>query len=444
MAIHTIRTTCLLALGLGLGCTSDDAGSDEVEGTGTDGAEAGTDETQGTGDTGDESSGTDTGDDPNAACASTWDVVEKKANGQVHAAYDVAIAADGNFVAVGKLENADDDAWIGMFGPAGEPIWDEVVDSGSGKDYAASVTFDASGDVVVVGSLANTNKDLWIEKRSAAAGAIAWTVIEPSEFDGDNLPGAIGLAPDGGLIVAATIRAGDQDSDLALRKLSTADGAQVWTTSFSGAADPNGYSIDQARALAVAADGSIYVGIEQGVDAGTKEGALLKYGPDGGAEQWRLAPKDDGSEHLQEVVAVAAGPEGEAYFVVYEPEVWSLYRASSAGSVEWELTQDDFMFSPTSAWQISDLAISAAGTLTIGGRLIDEEVGQSISWSEAWLADIRLDGVGECISSHTWKNTHIIPASTYAYAFAEGPDGVIAVGEVVDGPENYLWFGGFE
>lgn len=450
--ITMTKTTTLLvliSLGLASGCTGDDANDDDVgsetageTGTGTD---AGTDDSSDDPDGSD--TATETGDDPNSACASGWDATQKAAPNQTHAAYGVAVASDGNFVAVGKLENTDDDAWIGMFSPSGEPIWDELVDSGQGNDYAQAVTFDAAGDPVLVGSLSNTNKDLWVEKRSAASGAVVWTVVEASNFAGDNFPGDIALAPDGSLVVSATIRSGDKDSDIGVRKLASADGSTIWPASVSGVPDANGFSIDRAGPIGVAADGSIYVGGEEGVDAQTKEATLSKFGAEGGSPQWRLAPREDGSDHLHAVVAVTGGPEGEAYFVVHQaadPSPFWLYRVAGDASIEWELTRADFEFTPTDGWQVSGLDIAADGSLTIGGRLLNEEVGQAIQWSEAWTANIRLDGFGECLSTHTWKNTHIIPASTYAYGFAEGPNGVIAVGEVIDGPENYLWVGGFE
>jgi hypothetical protein len=437
----------LLGLGLASACGGNDtsSGSDEVVGDSeADGQGSETDDASETDET---DSDSETGEDPNAACASAWDLTAKKANGQTHAGYGVAIADNGEFAIVGKVENLDDDAWIAMFDPSGTALWEEVVDSGQGKDYAQSVIFDASGDIVLVGSRDNVNKELWVEKRSAATGALVWDTIFPSEFDGDNLPGDIALAHDGNIVVSATMRAGDQDSDVRVLKLSADQGAQDWTSSFSGAPDGNGFSIDRAGPLSVAADGSIYVGAEEGVDAMTKEGVLLKFGPDGGSAVWQLAPREDGSDHLQEVVAVVAGPENEAYFVVFqgaEPSSFWLYRVSPEGEVEWELDREAFQFAPTDGWVVTGLDIADEGHLTIGGRLTNEEVGQAITWSEAWIANIRLDGVGECLAHHTWKNTHIIPASTLAYGFAEGPEGVVVVGEIVDGPENYLWVGGFE
>lgn len=447
-------TTALVAALLVAGC-GDDAGSDtgssesgdEVDASSGDTSDTGeTAEGQDTGDTGDTGDSSDTGDG-DSACASGWDQVEKKGFAQSHAGYGVAIASDGNFVVVGKLENADDDGWIGMFDPSGAAIWSQVVDGGAGKDYAQAVTFDAAGDVALVGSQRSADKALWVEKRAAGDGALLWSVLDPPQFAGDNLPGDIALAPDGALLVSATLRAGDQDSDIAVRKLASADGSTLWTASWSGAPDPNGFSIDRAGPIGVAPDGAAVVGGTEGVDADTKEGVVLRFGSEGGAPQWRLAPRADAGNHLHEVTALTVGPDGEAYFALYQSGgLWAfwVYRASDAGSVEWELASDAFVFEPTDEWLVTDMAMAADGTLTVGGRLLDEEVGQSITWSEAWLATIGLDGAGECLTSHTWQNAHIIPASTFAYAFAEGPSGAIAVGEIIDGPENYFWFGGFD
>ena len=298
-----------------------------------------------------------------------------------------------------------------------------------------------------IGRQAGTaNQDLWIEKRAAASGANIWTVVEVSQFDGDNAPGDIALAPDGSLIAVGSIRAGDKDSDIWVRKIADSDGAAIWTSSYSGVTDGNGFSIDAGSQVAVAGDGGIYVGGVEGVDFETKEAVILRYGDDG-SEQWSVQPKANGNAHFHTVAGIAGGPDGEGYFVIAQSgNVWSFWldRISSAGDAEWELDQDDFVYAPTDNWLVSGLAIADDQTLTVGGRLSNEEVGQAISWSEAWIANVSLDGVGQCIAAHTWTNTHIIPASTYGYGLAEGPNGAVMVGEVIDGPENHLWVGGFE
>jgi hypothetical protein len=371
-----------------------------------------------------------------------------KAKGQTHAAYDVAVAANGKLAVVGKIENADDDAWVALLEPSGELVWEQTIASGHGPDAATAVIFDQAGDIVLVGRQASAaHQVLWIEKRGAADGAVLWTVTEISQFDGDNEPGDIALAPDGALVVSGTIRAGDQDADVWVRKLASSDGSEQWTSTFSDTADANGFSIDRGGPLAVASDGSIYIGGTEGVDFETKEGVLLRFGPDGGAPQWKVSPHASGSPHLHEVRAVAAGPDGEAYAAFYQGGTpWSFWleRISQSGDVEWTLTNQDFVYAPTDEWLIAGLAIAQDGTLTIGGRLSNEEVGQAITWSEAWIANVSLDGVGQCIEAHTWQNTHIIPARTFGYGLAEGPNGAVMVGEVIDGPENYLWVGGFE
>lgn len=410
-----------------------------------------TTETEGEPSTGDGDGDGDSGDgdgDDESPCAWQWEAIEMKAKGQTHVAYDVAVADNGNLAVVGKIRNANDDAWVALLDPGGELLWQHTVDSGNGPDAAVGVAFDQGGDIVLVGRQSGaSHQDLWIEKRSVEAGAVVWSVFEVSQFDGDNEPGDIAVAPDGALVVSGSIRAGDQDSDLWVRKLASSDGAPLWTSTYSGSADANGFSIDRGGPVAVASDGSVYVGGSEGVNFETREGVLLRFGPDGGSPQWQIAPKANGSPHRHEVVALTAGPEGEAYAVTYQSgNVWSFWleRISPSGEIEWALTHADFVYAPTDSWLVAGLAIADDGTLTIGGRLTNEEVGQAISWSEVWIANVTLDGVGECIAAHTWQNTHIIPARTFGYGLAEGPNGAVVVGEVVDGPENYLWVGGFK
>jgi hypothetical protein len=402
--------------------------------------------TTGDGD-GDPTTGDGDGDDE-SPCAWQWEEVQMKANGQTHAAYDVAVAPNGNFVAVGKLENADDDAWIGMFDPTGTSLWEQVVDSGNGPDAAVGVVFDADGDVVLIGRQTGpANQDLWIEKRSGETGAVLWSILEASQFEGDNEPGGVGLAPDGDLVVTGAMRVGDQDLDVWTRKLSSDSGATVWTSSYSGSPDQNGFSVDRGLSLDVAADGSVYVGGSEGVNFETREAVLLRYDASG-TEQWAINPRADGTAHIHTLAAVAAGPEGEAYVATTRSgnaSTFWLNRVSVSGELDWEMIADDFVFAPTvSNFVVAGLDLADDGTLTVGGRLTNEETGQGISGSEAWIANVGLDGVGQCIASRTWENTNIIPARTFGYGFAEGPNGAVVVGEVLNGPQNYLWLGGFK
>ncbi|KIG19015.1 BNR repeat domain protein [Enhygromyxa salina] len=447
---YTTLTLALAAFAPLAGCGGDDGGSDvanpETTGDGEPGDGDG-DPGDGDGDPGDGDGDGDPGDgDGDGPCASTWEQTQMKVNGQVHAGFDVDVAANGEFVVAGRIDNANFDAWIGKFSPSGEQLWSQTVDSG-GVDFASGVVLDDAGDLIVVGSLQGSNgKDLWIEKRSGADGSVDWTTTEVSNFAGDNEPGDVALAPDGTIVVSGTVRMGDQDSDIWVRKLASADGSPSWTATYSGNVDMSGFSIDRGASVSVAPNGSIYVGGELGVNFETREAVVLAYGPEGGAEQWQLSPHATGGAHLHRSVGVAAGPENEVYFAVYQSTgIWRfwVHRASAAGELGWELTEEDFVYSPTKDWGVAGLAVSDAGLLTIGGSLRNEEIGQGISWSEAWVANLSLTGEGQCIGAHTWKNTHIIPASTYNYGLAEGPSGTVVVGEVRDGPENYLWVGGF-
>ncbi len=397
---------------------------------------------------GDGEPGDGDGDGNDSPCGLAWEAVEMKVNGQTHAAYDVAIADDGKFAVVGAIEDLDgidDDAWIALYDASGELVWEQIVDSGNGPDAAVAVTFDQAGDLVLVGRQPGAaHQDLWLEKRSAAAGSVVWTQLEVSQFDGDNEPGDAALAPDGSIVVTGSIRVGDKDLDVWARKLD-GQGAAVWTSSYSGSTDANGFSVDRGGPLAIAPDGHVYVGGSEGVDFETREAVILRFAPDG-AQQWAIRPKADGTKHLHEIAALTAGRDGEAYAAIEKngnvPTFW-VSRFSPAGEPVWELAEDVFAYAPTDNWEVEGLALAADGTLSVGGRMTNEEVGQGISWSETWLANVDLDGVGQCLFAHTWQNTNIIPASTYAYGLAEGPGGAVLVGEIVNGPQNYLWVGGF-
>ncbi len=447
MAFTRTEKLVAVAFALALGCSDDtiqQPSETETSGDGDgDSGDGDGDSGDGDGDSGDGDGdgepGDGDGDDP-STCPWSWEVTQMKMNGQTHAALDVEVAPNGEFVAVGRLENASNDAWIGRFSPAGELLWEQLV-NGGGSAQAAALTFDDAGDIVMIGS---SGDDLWIHERGPD-GSEGWTVDVVSNFDGESTPGDIALAPDGSLVVTAAIRAGVQDTDIWVRKLSATDGSEAWTTTYSGATDENGFSIDRGNAVAVAADGTIYVGGAEGVNFETREGVLLAYEPDGD-EGWKLAPRADGTPHLHEGGPVATGPEGEIYFVVSTPAMVSafwLYRVTPSGDIEWEQAEDYFKYGPTNSWRVAGL--DARGSqLTIGGTFLEEEIGQSISWANVWVANVDFAGQGLCIDSHTWQNVHIIPASTHAYGLSRGPNGTVAVGEILDGPENYLWVGGFE
>ncbi|NVB39787.1 PQQ-like beta-propeller repeat protein [Pseudenhygromyxa sp. WMMC2535] len=453
--LFTHAPTCALAALIALtGCSDDAAGTEGDGGTDTGStsggdeidSESGSVDESGSADESDSSDESDTGE-AETPCSLRWEALAMKTNGQTHAAYDVDIADDGTIVTVGLVGNDDNDAWIAVYDAEGELVWEETIDSGMGNDYAEGVAFDAEGDVVFVGSKASAaDKELWIERRSVADGSVIWSMSEPSDH-GDNEPGDIALAPDGALLVAAGVYAAAQDRDIQLRKIAVADGSELWTSSYSGELDANGYSIDQVTQLAVAPDGTAYVAGSQAVDYQTREGVLVAFGPDGGEPSWAVSPRASGSAHTHYGTVAAAGPENEGYFVIRQtganPRSW-IYRVSADGQVEWELEDELFEFAPTSNWIFAGLDVAEDDSLTISGRLTNEEVGQSLDWSEVFVANFSRAGEGECMETHTWDNDRIVPASSYGYGMAEGPDGAVVVGEVINGPENYLYIAAFK
>jgi hypothetical protein len=128
--------------------------------------------------------------------------------------------------------------------------------------------------------------------------------------------------------------------------------------------------------IAVAADETIYVDGEEGVNFETREGVLLAWSP----------------PHV--AVAQTRGTQG----------FFGLTRIAATGDIEWP----------------SHLLVQCLGR----------------------KRQLRRPRPMHRIAH--WQNAHIIPASTFNYGLGEGPNGSATVGEIVDGPENYLWVEGFE
>ena len=458
---HSPLLCSLLSLGLlGLGCSDDttaidsDSSEDTNSSSETDESDSSetsdTDDSEGDGDGDPTDSGDGDGDDI-PACSFVWEATQMKLNGQVHAGFDLAVAPDGSLIATGRIEQEqeqDYELWIGKFDPAGEPLWEQTL-AAAGNDYGNGVAVDEAGEVYVVGSLGEGFADnIWVSKRSGSDGSELWAVTRSSEFDGDNLPGGIAFGPEGRLFVSGTVRAGDDDTDIWIGEYSTQDGSLSWSGSFSGQTDPNGFSIDRAGSLSITPQGQAYVGGTEGVNFETREGVLVAFDTKGSSDAlWRFAPQANGEAHEHSNSAVLAGPDEEAYVVLRQTSgEWAfwLYRVDASGQIEWELSEQDFVYGTTDNWDVNGLELRENGQISIGGTLIEEEVGQAISWSEVWVANLTRDGQGQCIESHTWQNENIIPASTFGYGFAEGPGGTAVIGEIRNGPTNYLWVGGYK
>lgn len=178
----------------------------------------------------------------------------------------VAVNADGAAYLVGMVQDQMArpveglfDAFVHAVAPDGTPAWTRQIGT-PGIDILAAVAVAPDGDLVVVGSSDGTLED------ANAGGIDAW---------------AFRLAP---------------------------DGETRWRTTVGSAGD------DEANAVAVASDGTIYVagstsGDLAGAHAGGDDAFVIALGPDGD-ERWRV---QDGSSGDDALFAASPAPDDGVY-----------------------------------------------------------------------------------------------------------------------------------
>jgi uncharacterized delta-60 repeat protein len=194
------------------------------------------------------------------------------------AANDVAFDREGNVIAVGRLEmtGESNDLAVVKYSPAGELLWWRSWNPGvpGSDDEALRVAVDSEGSIYALGtSQSDTAQhgDMVILKYDAD-GSFRWARRHPWTY-------AMGLTidPSGDLVVLGTTLLDSANCDYLTVKY-TQDGELLWSRLYSSLPEP---SIDQARAVAVDATGSVYVTGGTRLADAVRPAAVVKYASDG-------------------------------------------------------------------------------------------------------------------------------------------------------------------
>jgi hypothetical protein len=198
----------------------------------------------------------------------------------------LAAHPDGGFVVSGDFDGTLDvggaplssmggsDGFVARFGPACEHLFSVRMGAADANDLAEAVAVLPNGDTVVLAQLSGTNGDYgafthstngqgdFVAARLDGSGNFVWT--SPIGGTGDEWGRAITVDDAGDVYVAggfsasltigASVHAPVSGVDVVVAKLSGDSGTPLWSYSFGGA------STDRARAIAVADDGSVYIG----------------------------------------------------------------------------------------------------------------------------------------------------------------------------------------
>jgi hypothetical protein len=193
--------------------------------------------------------------------------------------YAVAVGADGNVYVVGDTGlrvdeggDGDFDAFVRQYDSDGTAGWTDTF-GGDTFDGAFGVAVGSDGSVYVVGwaddALAGGGGhqggfDAYVRKYDSA-GAVQWTrQFGTSEFDS---AGGVAVGSDGGVYVAGSTSARSPVGAAPQATAMRTSPSSTQTATNSGRANSAPASRDSARAVAVGADGTIYV-------TGSTSGAL--------------------------------------------------------------------------------------------------------------------------------------------------------------------------
>jgi cysteine-rich repeat protein len=274
------------------------------------------------------------------------------AAGDVVVAGSMTVPGSGSRITVWKLAAAD-----------GATLWDEQISGGSGTGRRVVLT--AEEDVIVAGEASD---DAVVARLPAAGGAALWRTQFAGAGAADDLARALVLVGDH-VVLAARLGGLSTGTDIAIIGLTADDGGEAWRFVVDGTAEGMD-DADDVHDLAVAPNGDVLVAGEVfNADGG---GDLLVLALEGatGIDRWRReidgpAGTDD------EARAVAVGAEGDAIVAgsLRTPGVGAdiavLRLAGSNGAEQWRRLTNGADDRADVAFAV---ALDAAGHAVVGGR----------------------------------------------------------------------------
>ncbi len=224
----------------------------------------------------------------------------------------VALCTDGGDAAADYLTI--------KYGPDGNEEWSARYDGPAGEDDSpAAIAVDGDGNVTVTGwsAGAGTSADYATIKYDAIGNEV-WVARYDGRAGGIDHAHALTLDADGNAYVAGHVDGPGQYNDYDFGTIKyDGDGNELWVATYDS---PVPGSREQARDIAVDADGNVYVtgGIEMWTGV-SSDYATVKYAPDG-TEEWvvrRNGPEGDWAEGYHASAALALDADGNAHVTGY-------------------------------------------------------------------------------------------------------------------------------
>jgi len=239
---------------------------------------------------------------------------------------------------------------------------------GNSDDYAKSMAVDASGNVYVTGySSGQTSSYDYATAKYGPDGNLLWIVRYDGPGHYHDQAAAIAVDADGNVYVAGHSYGAGATSDYAIVKYNS-NGLEQWVARYNGPGNGN----DIVYAMAVDASGYVYVtGESEGVSS-RRDYATIKYDRNG-REQWVARYDGPGSYH-DSARAIAVDAAGNVYVTGYgysnssSREDYATVKYDSRGRQLWVALYAGPSSPPNSAYDVAvAVAVDAAGHVYVTG-----------------------------------------------------------------------------
>lgn len=247
----------------------------------------------------------------------------------------IVIDASGNSYVVGTSKKGTKFEIITIkYDPNGLELWNvSIVGPGNGLNEAVGIVLDSNNDPIVGGHyfISGNDYDIFARKLSSIDGSTVWTYTHPGTSNYDELKD---MTIDGNdnVILVGGIQVSGVNSRYAIISISPM-GAENWSRSYFAWTNR-----DFANAVAVDASNNVYVTGESYVSSTGLDFYTLKYNSIG-VQQW--VRRIDGNGGDDRATSIAVAPDGSVYVggtsyrgLVVDDEIM-IAKLNSAGVVMW-------------------------------------------------------------------------------------------------------------